>query len=802
MLTDLRFALRLWKKTPSLVVMAVVALGLGVGATTAVFSVVRAVLLRPLPYRAPHELVMVWEKNIPRNREKNVVSPGNFIHWGERSRVFDGLAALTMSARMNLTRAGEPRELPAQFVSGHLFQVLGVNASRGRTFLAAEDHPRPTTAVISDRLWQRALGGDPNVVGRALALSGRSYTVVGVMPPGFTILDPTVDVWIPLGLEAGARTPRGRGIYVVGRLKPGVTSAQAQADMTSVSASLVRDFPAFNTGWTVNVIQLQEDLVGKSRPALLVLFAAIALVLLIACANVANLLLAQSSARQRELAVRTALGAGRWRLVRQLLVESSALAAVGGLAGAALAWTGVRLLTSLPLERLPVPRLTEVAIDVPVALFAIAVALGTGLLFGVAPALTASAVDLQSTLKEGSRGVGVLRGARTRALLVTVEVALSMVLLVGAGLLIRSFLRLTEVPLGFESEHVLTAQVSLPSATYQEKHQRVAFFETLVDDVRTLPGVASAGAINFLPLKGLASATRFWAGDKPKPEIGQEPVTDVRVVSGDYFQALGIPLTRGRLFNAGDSRDGVHVLVINETMARQIWPGENPLGKQLHINWDDPNVGETIIGVVGDIKHYGADSVVRPMIYWPYARFGYTGMSVVMRTSGDPVALASSLVSRVRARDRDLPVSTVETMEQVVSAAVRERRLIMTLLGVFAVLALVLAAVGIYSVMSYTVGQRTHEIGVRIAIGADRRDVMRLVLRQTLWLASTGLIVGVLAALALTRLMRTLLFEVEPTDPVTLAVVFVVLIGVATLAGYVPGRRASRVDPIVALRYE
>jgi putative ABC transport system permease protein len=801
-LSDLRFCLRLWRKTPSLLLMALVALMLGIGATTAVFSVVNAVLLRPLPYRAPGELAIVWEKNLPRQRERNVVSPGNFLHWGERNRTFSGLAALSGAARLNLTGVGEPREVPGQFTSANLFQVLGVNAAIGRTFLQSDDHPNPTVAVISHRMWQEVLGGDAKVIGRTLTLHGNPYTVIGVMPPGFSVLDPTVDVWRPFGFSAEVRTPRGRSIFVIGRMKPGVTAAQAQADMDNVFATMLRDFPKFNAGWAINVLPLQQDLVGRSRTALLVLFASIALVLLIACANVANLLLAHASARTRELAVRTALGANRLRLVRQLLVESASLSLLGGLLGLGLAWLSIRLLTSLPLERLPVPRLVEVAVDVPVALFALVTSLATGVLFGAAPALAASAVDLQSTLKDGSRGAGVRRGARTRAVLVTLEVALSIVLLVGAGLLIRSFIRLMDVPLGFQSERVVTFRLSIPSAQYSEGHQRVGFFRDLIADLQSLPGVSAAGAISALPLTGAASATSFEAVDRPKPEPGQAPVTDVRVVSGGFFKAMGIPLLRGRLLDESDTAERPPVLLVNETMARQMWPGQDPIGKQIRVSWDDPNAPNTIVGVVGDIRHEGGSAPVRPMIFWPHTRVTFNGMTLVMRAQGDPSGLASLVVSKVRARDANLPVSLIETMEDVVSASVRERRLIMVLLGAFAVLALVLAAVGIYGVMAYAVGQRTHEIGVRIAIGASRRDVMGLVLGQTLWLASAGVVVGVLAAVALTRLMRTLLFEVEPGDPMTIAAVVVVLVGVALLAGFVPGRRASRVDPIVALRYE
>ncbi len=802
MLRDLQFALRLWRKTPSVFLLALVALGLGIGATTAVFSVVRAVLLKPLPYPAPDELVMVWEANIPRSRDRNVVSPGNFIHWRERQRSFTDLGLYSFVVQTNLTGLGEAREITLQGVSPGTFTLLGVPARLGRTFIASEERPDATVVVVSDGFWRTALQGDSLAIGRMINVGGRDLTVVGVMPPDFAIRDAQVDVWTVIGLPPDARTPRGRGTHAIGRLTPGVSVAQAQADMTAIAAALTREYPAFNAGWTVHVVPLQEDMVGRTRTPLLVLFGAITLVLLIACANVANLLLAQASGRQRELAVRTALGGTRVRLVRQLLVESTTLALAGGLAGTALAWIGIRLLRAFPLERLPVPRLADVTLDAPVAFFALGVALLTGVLFGAMPALTASAVNLHDTLKEGTRGAGVRRGARTRALLVTAEIALSVVLLTGAGLLIRSFIRVMQTPLGFDTTHLLTAQVNLPAGAYREDHQRVAFFEGLLEDIRTLPGVTTAGAITFLPLTGTAAATSFRAVDKPTPASGDAPVTDVQVIGGDYVAAMRIPLQRGRTFNSFDARPESRTLIVSEALARTMWPGEDPIGKQLSINWGEWLAPDTVIGVVGDARHEGAPGKVRPMIYWPHARFANSRMVVVARTHGDPVQAAAALAARVRTRDRNLPLPKIETMEEVLAASVRERRLIMTLLGVFAVLALVLAAVGIYSVMAYTVGQRTHEIGVRLAIGASRGDVVRLVLRQTVMLTAAGLVIGVAAAAGLTRLMRTLLFEVEPGDPLTVTAGAFVLLAVSLAAGLVPGRRAARVDPIVALRYE
>jgi putative ABC transport system permease protein len=802
MLSDLRFALRLWRKTPSLLLLALVALGLGIGATTFVFSVVRAVLLRPLPYPAPDGLVMVWEANIPRNRDRNVVSPGNFIHWRERQRSFTDLGLYSFTVQINLTGLGEPREIAVQGVTPSTFDLLGVKARLGRTFLRDEERPNATVAVVSDGFWRSALQSDAGAIGRAINVGGRDLTVVGVMPPAFAVRDSQVDVWTVIGLPPEARTPRGRGTHAIGRLKPGVGVAQAQAEMTAIAAALTREYPGFNTGWTVNVVPLQEDMVGRTRTPLLVLFGAIALVLLIACANVANLLLAQASGRQRELAVRTALGGTRGRLVRQLLVESTTLALAGGLAGAALAWTGIRLLNAFPLERLPIPRLTEVTLDAPVVLFALGVALLTGVLFGAMPALTASAVSLHDTLKEGTRGAGVRRGARTRALLVTAEIALSVVLLTGSGLLIRSFIRVMQTPLGFETTHVLTTRVNLPAGAYPEDHQRLDFFARALEDIRVLPGVTAAGAISFLPLTGVGAATSFMAVDKPTPALGEHPVTDVRVISGDYFAALRIPLQRGRTFDTSDAQPESHTLIVNETLARTMWPGQDPIGRQLRINWGEWLAPDTVVGVVGDARHDGAQGRVRPMIYWPHSRGANSRMIIVARTHGDPAQTAAALAARVRALNRNLPLPEIETMEQVLATSVRERRLIMTLLAVFAALAVVLAAVGIYSVMAYSVGQRTHEIGVRLAIGASRGDVLRMVLRQTIALTAAGLVIGVAAAAGLTRLMRTLLFETPPGDPVTLAAVVSVLVVVAAAAGYVPGRRAARVDPIVALRYE
>jgi putative ABC transport system permease protein len=800
---DLLYALRLWRRNPGLVAMAIVALTLGIGATTTVFSVVRTVLVRPLPYQAPDQLVFVWEHNLTRNADRNVVSPGNFIHWDEQNRSFTDLAAVSgMAFPAALSGVGEPREVQIQIVSASFFPILGVKPVRGRTFLPDEDRPKPNTVVISHRLWQSALAGDPNIVGRSLTFNGLGSTVVGVMPEGFGLLDTTVDAWFPIGLPPQARTPRGRWMQVIGRLRPGVSRDQAQADMEAVASRLRQDFPAFNTGWTVNVVPFKEQFVGRVRTALLVLFAAITVVLLIACANVANLLLAQASARQRELAVRTALGAGRGRLVRQLLVESGALASAGGLLGLALAWVVTRVMAAVPPNVSPIPRLGELSLDLPIVTFALVISLATGLLFGAAPALSARTIDLSDTLKEGSRGAGMRRGAATRAVLVTVEMALAIVLLAGAGLLVRSFLKLTAVPLGWEPRQAVTVPVSLPNARYQQEHQIVEFYRTLLADLSAAPGVTAAGAISWLPMAGLGSATTFEVVGKPKPPQGEEPVTDVRIVSGDLFGALGVKLLRGRTFSGHEAGDAARVVVVNRTMADTMWPGEDPIGRRLRISWRPENAEETVIGVVEDIRTVDLVSPVRPMIFWPHTRSVSSLMHVIVRGAGGEAATSALIAPKIRARDAELPVAVPQSMESVLAASVRDRRLTMTLLAGFAGFAVLLAAVGVYGVMAYTVGRRTQEIGVRLALGAQQRDVLSMILSQTLRLAASGVAIGLVAAWAVTRVMRTLLFEVEPGDPLTLGLVALVLAGVGGGGGGVAGRPPAPKHPHEALRYE
>jgi putative ABC transport system permease protein len=786
-------------RSPGFSLVAIIALAIGIGANTAIFSVINTLLLQRLPYPDADRLAIVWEHNTVRGNRSNVVGPANFIHWREMNQVFEDLATVTITYAITVTGNGDPEELQAQSISAELFNILGVQPALGRGFTAAETVPGTRAVVISDRLWKRRFGADRAILEKPVVSQGTPYTIVGVMPPGFSFLDRSVDVWLPIGFTAQSRIPRGRSLTVVGRLKPGLTVARAQLDMTQVSAQLTQMFPDFNTGWTSRVVALREQLTGDVRPALLVLAGAVAFVLLIACANVANLLLARAGARQRELAVRAALGAARARLVRQLLAESIVLSAIGGVCGLLLAWWALGFLRAVVAERLPIQRLEMVGIDTSVLLFTVVVSLLCGLLFGVAPALTASGTSLTDSLKEGGRSGSGSRGNRMRGAFVVVEVALALVLLVGAGLLLRSFVRLLDQRPGFDSTRIVTMRLSLPGARY-DAGQRLQFLTRFFQQVNALPGVESSGAISFLPLTGLGAATRMEIVGQPKPPTGQEPVTDVRVITHDYLGTMGVPLLKGRLFNEQDAADAKGRVVINETMARRHWPNEDPIGRRVRIAWDD--LEDEVIGVVGDVKHAGLDAEPRAMTYWPYARNAYGTMTVTVRTAFDTGRVVNSIVGLVRQLDPELVVANVKTMDEVVSNSVAQRRLTMLLLTIFAATALLLAAVGIYGVIAYNVTQRTQEIGIRMALGAQRSDVLGMVVRQALLLAVAGIVLGGAGALVLTRLMEGLLFQVKPGDPMTFIVVSSVLAAVALLASYIPGRRATRVDPVIALRAE
>jgi putative ABC transport system permease protein len=799
MSSDLRYGFRLLIRSPGFTAVAVAALAIGIGANTAIFSVINTLLLQRLLYRDAGRLAVVWEHNLPRDRKTNTVAPANFLHWREMNQVFEDMAAASPAYSVTITSSGDPEELQAQLITAELFAIVGVQPAIGRSFAADEIRPGSRVAIISHRLWTRRFGGERAILDRPIVAQGISYSIVGVMPAGYALLDRNVDVWLPFGFTAETRIPRGRSLSVYARLKPGMTFQRAQADMVRVAAEMTAKFPEFNTGWSANVVPIREQLTRDVRPALFVLAAAVAFVLLIACANVANLLLARATARQRELAVRAALGAARVRLIRQLLVESTVLSAAGGVCGLALAWWGLRFLRAVAAERLPVQRLETVGIDGWVLGFTLAASLLSGLIFGIVPALTGAGTNLTESMREGGRTGSGARGSRTRAAFVIVEVALALILLVGAGLLIRSFMHLLQVNPGFDASKAVTMRISLPGARY-DANARGQFLARFFEQVDALPGVQASGAVSFLPLVGLNSSTSMEIVGKPKPPLGQEPVADVRVISHDYLKAMGVPLLKGRFLNENDLSDAKGRVVINETMARRYWPGEDPIGKRVRINWDE--VEDEVIGVVGDVKHAGLESEIRAMTYWPYARYPYVTMVITVRTAGGASQAANAIASIVRRMDPDLALAGVKTMDDVVADSVAQRRLTALLLTIFAGAALLLAEVGIYGVIAYNVTQRTQEIGIRMALGAQRGDVLRMIVRQALVLVGVGIVAGGTGALLLTRLMEGLLFEVKPADPVTFAAVSAGLGAVALLASYLPGRRATRVDPVVALRAE
>jgi len=795
---DVRYGLRALRKKPGFTLTAVVALALGIGANTAIFSVINGVLLRSLAYRDSDNIVMVWEHSFQRNRSQNSVSPANFLDWQKRSASFQQLAA-TWDTRVNLTSAGEPEELLVQRVSADFFQVLGVPALVGRWFGAEDDKQGANPAVIlSHDLWQGRFGGNPAIIGQPVTMSGRSLTVIGVMPSGFHFLNTQTQAWIPLALDpANDWRKQGRYLRSVARLKPGVTIQQAQAELDGIAKQLEREYSDYNKGWGVNLVPIHEQIVGDIRPVLLVLLAAVAFVLLIACANVANLLLSRAAARQKELALRAALGAGRMRLVRQLLTESLLLALMGGALGILLAYWGLQLLIALAPDN--IPRLREITIDPRVLGFTFAVSLLTGLIFGLAPALQSSRPDLNDALKEGARGSS--GGNRlVRNLFVVTEMALALVLLVGAGLMLRSFSQLHQVKTGFESENVLTLRVQLPMAKYREPQQRAEFFKRAQERLTALAGVKSVGAISYLPLTGLASSTVFNLASQPELPPNESPGTEVRIITPGYFGAMRIPLVTGRTFDERDGADS-RVLVINETMARKFFPGQDPIGQRLIVNWE-PKVADEIVGVVGDVKETALAEEANPAIYWPHPREPYQFMNFVLRAAIDPTSLRAAATKEIHALDPDQPVSDIRMLDEVVAKSIARPRFNALLLATFAGVALVLASVGIYGVMNYSATQRTQEIGIRMALGAKPRDILRLVVGHGMKLTFAGIVIGIGASLALTRVMANLLFGVSATDLPTFLGVSAVLTIVALLANYIPARRATRVNPVTALHYE
>ena len=803
---DVRYGLRSLAKRPGFTAVALVTLALGIGANTAIFSVVDAVLLRPLPFAEPDRLVVVWERNAQRPARHNTVSPANWLDWRDQSGSFESWAAFVMTRR-NLTGVGEPVEVNTQFVSGDYFAVLGTPPLYGRALTAEDDVASGADVVVLGYgLWQRRFGGDPGIVGRAITLNGKPQTVVGVMPRDFQLtikenanVSGNVELWAPLRVAERDRSKVGRFLATVARLKPGVTAEAARTEVGGIAARLEAEYPEYNTGWGIHVVPVRDQLVGGVRPALLVLSGAVGLVLLIACANVASLLLMRAATRSREIAIRAALGAGRFRVVRQLLTESLCLAVLGGAAGLVLALWGTNLLLALaPPDLVGLP---DVDLDLRVLGFTAGVAVLTGLVFGLVPALQASRVDLNGTLKEGGRQAAADNVAtRLCRVLVVSEVALALVLLIGAGLLLRSFSTLRSVDPGFEPEGVVATAVRLPGVRYPEDSHCIAFFGDLLERLRATPGVRSASMVSTLPFAGIGSRTDFRIEGEPEPAPGQEPGTDVMVVDPAYFETMGIPILAGRTFTSQEARTVSHVVIVNEALAKRHWPNESPLGKRIKIDMmDEPQFCE-IVGVVGDVRNKALDIPADTGIYWPHAELPFSNMTVVVRSDRDPAGLFAPVREVVRDMDPDLPFAELRPMTAWMSDSLARERFSALLLAIFGSVAFVLAVVGIYGVLSYTVALRSGEIGIRMALGAQPADVVRMVLADGLRLTAVGLAAGLVAAVLLNGFVASLLYGVTGTDTATYAGASLLFLAVAVLACALPARRAVSVDPIVALR--
>ena len=806
-LQDLRYSMRTLWKSPGFTVIAVVALALGIGANTAIFSVVNAVLLRPLPYQSPERLVWIWETSPINEIKQEVASYPNFNDWRQQSQSFDSMCAFVGTNLILTGTDGTPERLPGAAIVGDFFSVLGVQPMLGRAFFPEENQGGAQRAVIlSHALWQRRFGGNRELVGQTVTLQGNPFTVVGVMPPQFQHPEPGVrqppQLWVPLDVK----DPRGRRsdfLSVIARLKSNASIEQARAEMANIAGRLEQSYPATNAGWSTIVLPLHERFVGDVRRALLLLLGAVGFLLLIACANVANLLLARATMRFKEIAVRTALGARRGRIVRQLLTEHVLLALIGGTLGLLLAYWGIDAL--LALSPGDIPRLEAIGIDRWVLLFTLTVSLATGVIFGLLPALSASKLNLNELMKEGGRSsTEGSRGNRLRNGLAVSEVALSLLLLIGAGLLIKSFLRLQDVKPGYNPGHVLTAELTPPATRYSENQQIVNFYDQLLGQLSTQPGVQSAALTTGLPLSGGGDVLAFSVEGRTQGTNERVPDAEARVVSPDYFRTMEIPLLRGRQLTERDGPDAPFAIVISDSLARRYFGNEDPLGKR--ITFGDPNAKDArwynIIGVVGDVRQ--ADLAAEPyaQVYRSYRQTPRRAQTIVVRTAGDPHAFVETLRKQLSALDPQQALYNVRTAEKVVAESIARPRFNMLLITIFAVVALLLAAVGIYGVISYTVTQRTHEIGIRMALGARPLDVFKMVVRQGLVLALVGVGAGLAASFGVMRLLRSLLFGVTPTDFVTLAGVSGILILIAVLASYIPARRATKVDPLTALRYE
>jgi len=802
LIQDLRYGIRMLARKPGFTLIAVITLALGIGANTAIFSVVNAVLLRPLAYKEPDRLIRIWESNPARNWPEFSASVPNFKDWQQQQSVFEQVAAQELST-FNLTGTGEPERIPAASVTANLFLTLGVSPVMGREFLPEEEQAgRHRVVLLSHGLWQRRFGSDPTMIGKPVQLNGESYEVIGIMPADFRFTG-TRELWVPLVLDPARQSWRAdrtnHTLMVFARLKPDVTLEQADADMQAIAGRLEQQYPQSNAGWSVRLRTFNDWLIPEAiRRSVLVLLAAVGFVLLIACANVANLLLARAGAREREMAIRAALGASRLRVMRQLLTESLLLAGLGGLAGVLLALWGVDLIAVN--DAMNIPRLNQTRLDGRVLGFTLVVSVMTGLIFGLVPAWRAVKINLTETLKEGGRSGSSGARHRLRSALVIGEVALSLVLLVSAGLMMRSFARLQNVPLGFAPENVMTMQINLPPSKYGENAQRVDFFDQLLERLRAVPGVVETAAITGVPLSDGNWAMEVTLEGRDGATNEAPLSADTRAVTPNYFRTMGIPLLQGRDFTEQDRGDAPLTMIVSEKFASRYWPGENPIGRRFRPGTNNPF--GTVIGVVGNVRNLSLEDEGRPAFYFSYGHIGMPALTLTVRTTARPETLTAALRTQVASLDADLPIFNIRTMEQRVTDAAGQPRFQTVLLGIFSVVALLLAAIGLYGVMSFLVRQRTHEIGLRMALGAQSRDVLGLVIRQGLLLTLVGVAIGLAAAFGLTRLMKSLLYGVSATDPLTFAVIALLLTAVALLACYIPARRAMKVDPMVALRYE
>jgi putative ABC transport system permease protein len=815
MISSLRLAFRSLLKTPGFTAVAIITVALAIGANTAVFSLVNALLIRPLPYKAPQDLVLIWEKFVNQGLDRIPVSAPEYKDYEKNLKSYDRIAAFDY-VDLNLTAGDMPERVQGAVVAPGLFPLLGIEPIAGRTFSESEQgEGNDNVVVISARLWQRRFNSDPSLVGKTLSLNGRTFTVIGIMPvkfefplPLFNVQGGTfaqrVDIWKPIAFTKGELESRGSRSYgIIGRLKKGVSMGQAQAELNAINATWIRDIPnnyEKATGFGSAVYPLQEQVVGGMRTALAILLAAVALVLLIACANLTTMLLARAGAREREFAIRVALGAGRWQLLRQVLTESVLLAVIGGMAGTFLAIWGVEFLQALGSKT--VPRIGEANLDFTVLLVTLGVSVLTGILFGLVPALASGKPELTEALKEGGRGSSSgIRRNRIRNLLVIAEVALALVLLVSAGLLIKSFVRLQSVNAGFNPKGIATMELSLPVAKYARGKPVIDFYTEVLRRVKTLPGVQQAALTSILPLSGNNSDSSFHIEGRESKATGVYPDEEIRSITSDYFRVLETPLLKGRFFNDADTADAPGAVIINQAMAKKYWPGEDALGKRINFNDSDPAKIKwiTVVGIVADIRHRGLETEPKPEYYIPHAQLPYRGMILAVRSPLDTSALVRSIRNEVRAMDAEQPLANISTLEEIAKDSIAPRRLSVLLIGVFAGVAVVLAAVGIYGVMSFLVVQRTHEIGVRMALGAQRADVFRLVLGRAAKLVVIGTIAGLLLALFSSRTLQAMLYSVGAFDVSTFVGVTLTLCLVSLFASYIPALRATRADPMIAL---